>query len=68
MITQERTNNRMMGNSAVAVPRAFAKARMGDETALRWLIEQHQAGNTAATKALTDLERLLPQSGDAFVA
>lgn len=65
---QERTNSRMMSSNPVAVTRAFAKARMGDETALRWLIEQHQAGNSSASKALADLERLLPKAGGAFVA
>jgi hypothetical protein len=41
---------------------------MGDETALRWLIDESHAGNAAATKAINDLARLLPQPGDAFVA
>jgi hypothetical protein len=68
MITQERTIDRQMGSNPVAVTRAFAKARMGDETALRWLLDQHKGGNAAATKALADLERLLPKAGEIFVA
>jgi hypothetical protein len=41
---------------------------MGDEAALRWLIDESQAGNTAATKAINDLARYMPQPGNAFVA
>ncbi|MEZ0326756.1 MAG: hypothetical protein ACAH95_12715 [Fimbriimonas sp.] len=68
MITQERTINRTMGTNPVAVTRAFAKARMGDESALRWLIDESHASNAAATKAIKDLARLLPQAGEAFAA
>ncbi len=63
MITKEKTSI-----NPVAVIRAFAKARMGDEIALRWLIDASQAGNAAATKAIQDLARIQPQVGEAFVA
>ncbi len=55
-------------NSAVAVTRNFAKARMGDEGALRWLIDESRAGNAAATKVINDLARFAPQSSEAFAA
>ncbi len=48
------------GTNPVAVTRAYAKARFGDETALRWLLDEHRRGNTAASKAIQDLERLMP--------
>ena len=63
--TQERNT---LAVNPVAVTRAYAKARMGDMTALRWLIEQHQAGNVAATRAIQDLDRVLPNTGQPFVA
>lgn len=66
MITQERTMNRSM-NAAVAVTRNFAKARMGDEAALMWLIAESRKGNVAATKAINDLSRVVPQAGESFV-
>jgi hypothetical protein len=50
----------VQGTNPVAVTRAYAKARFGDQTALRWLQDEHRRGNTAATKALLDLERLMP--------
>ncbi len=49
-----------MINSSVncaAVPRAAAKARIGDQQALRWLLDQRSAGNAAAARALEEIER-----------
>ena len=44
--------------NGIAVIRAFAKARVGDAQALRWLIEQSKAGNVAAVRAIEDYQRL----------
>ena len=43
--------------NSMAVTRALAKARLGDEEALRWLVEQRAAGNQVATRALDDYRR-----------
>jgi hypothetical protein len=56
------------GTNPAAVTRAYFKARTGDQDALRWLMDQHRAGNSAATKAISDLERLMPTETTAFVA
>lgn len=43
--------------NSVAVTRALAKARLGDEQALRWLVDQRTAGNPVAAKALDEYRR-----------
>jgi hypothetical protein len=67
MITQERNINRSM-NSAVAITRNFAKARMGDESAVMWLVKESRAGNVAATKAINDLAKMMPPAGQSLAA
>lgn len=44
--------------NAAAVTRAAMKARFGDEVALRWLLDQRNAGNLAAGRAIEDIERM----------
>lgn len=56
------------GINPVAIVRAYAKARNGCSVSRDWLMEQHRLGNTAATKALDDLERFIPRREDANVA
>jgi len=47
----------------MAASRALAKARVGDTQALRWLIEQREAGNHFAARAVAELVRAQsPQS------
>lgn len=46
-------------NPAMAATRALAKARMGDREALRYLVEQRAAGDTAATRALEQYNKAL---------
>lgn len=53
---KERSNVHPQSNG-IAVVRALAKARVGDEQALRWLMDQSKLGNLAALKALEDYER-----------
>ncbi|AIE85510.1 hypothetical protein [Fimbriimonas ginsengisoli] len=56
---------RPMPNSAVncaAITRAVAKARLGDEVALRWLMDQRTAGSVVAARALEDLQRAMAKT------
>lgn len=43
--------------NCMAVTRALAKARLGDQEALRWLVEQRSTGNQAASRALDEYRR-----------
>lgn len=43
--------------NSMAVTRALAKARLGDQEALRWLVEQRSAGSAVAARALDDYRR-----------
>ena len=52
----------VMAPSPVSIIRASAKARCGCKESMRWLEDQHRNGNSAATKALGDLNRRLPQT------
>jgi hypothetical protein len=59
---QERTMTNA-GVNCAAVTRAAAKARLGDQQALRWLLDQRTAGNLAAARAVEDLERAAAKAG-----
>jgi len=54
LIERTKTPNTM---NSMAVTRALAKARLGDEQALRWLVDQRAAGSVVAARALDDYRR-----------
>lgn len=60
--TQETHLKVVTGTSPVAIIRASAKARCGCKESMKWLEEQHRNGNAAASNALGDLNRRLPQT------
>lgn len=66
------TLNRSSVNPAIAATRALAKARLGDREALRYLVEQRDAGDVAATRALEQYNKAtasaLPVANKPFVA
>lgn len=57
MNTVQERNMHNAAVNAAAITRASIKARLGDAQALRWLLDQRNAGNPAAARAIEDLER-----------
>lgn len=54
-------------NPAIAATRALAKARNGDQEALRYLVERNQQGDVAAKRALEDYNRHAISAFDAMI-
>ena len=52
-------------NSAVAVTRALAKARLGNREALKFLVERRAEGDVAAKRALEDYNKHAVSAQDA---
>jgi hypothetical protein len=60
---QERPTMTNSAVNCVAVTRAAAKARFGDQQALRWLLDQRTAGNQYAARAIEEIERAAAKAG-----
>lgn len=58
-------NTTLSRSSAIAATRALAKARLGDQDALRYLVERREAGDVAAIRALEDYNKHAASQEDA---